>query len=73
MAPARESQTANVLLAHAVANGTRPAGDAEFLYYLAFTHGRLGRKAKAKKLLRKVLALDPKHADARSVLSFLSG
>ena len=73
MAPERESQTANVLLAHAVANGTRPAGDAEFLYYLAYTHGRLGRKAKAKKLLRKVLALDPEHADARSVLSFLSG
>ena len=42
------------------------------MYYLAYTYGRLGKKKRARGLLRKVLVLDPGHEDAAAALAFLA-
>ena len=45
--------------------------DAELVYYLAYAHGRKGRRAEAVALLEEVLRIDPAHADANKMLPLL--
>ena len=42
--------------------------DVELLYTLAYAHGRSGEREEAMRLLRRVVAMDPNHVDARKIL-----
>ena len=45
--------------------------DVELVFYLAYAHGRKGRREHAVRLLKEVLTLDPSHADASKMLALL--
>ena len=45
--------------------------DAELVFYLAYAHGRKGRRAEAMVLLEEVLRIDSTHADASKMLPLL--
>jgi tetratricopeptide (TPR) repeat protein len=43
----------------------------EIVFYLAYAHGRKGRRADAVELLKEVLRIDPTHADANKMVALL--
>ena len=71
-----QSEFALPLLARAVeadraACGGLEGRDPELLFYLAYAHGRKGRRAEATRLLEEVLQIDSTHADANKMLPLL--
>ena len=43
----------------------------DLVFYLAYAHGRKGRREQAVGLLKEVLTLEPNHADATKMLGLL--
>lgn len=72
-----ESTTALPLLQRAVAQLDEDANvvpnpeSVELVYTLAYAHGRGGQRTKAMRLLRRVLRMEPGHADARKILGVM--
>jgi hypothetical protein len=54
-----------------IACDTNAGRDVDLVFYLAYAHGRKGRREHAVRLLKEVLAIEPDHTDATKMLALL--